>query len=231
MSLPRGKGVLLAVLTVLLVATVLLARRYPLCPYVPISLSLKWKYAGTAEALRIYDVNAPPSSVVQNILSKYPSPYYYARAENVEDLNLQLPDLPTNVSSVYMVTVKDFCGFETYAVAGSDSYSRIYVGIVPLSSSVVPVKGLFCEGLASRLGNVPTVSELSVLEGNVIRHYCYLTAALDENSIRTILQEEGNFVARVGNAEVYALDDNIFVNLVPGEPAGLIAYRVDGNAP
>ena len=196
------------------------------CPHVPAGLERNWRFVGIRDGMRIYDVNAPGKAVVSAILSEFNSVYYYARATNVEDLNLSLPDIPSSPDVVYMVTVPTRCGPETFAVVSS-TWSRIYVGVVPLSDRIEPIEvnALYCEDLVDMFGCATTVSELKTEDMNRTIHYCYISTSRDENTVAEHLLENGRFIGTIGDVRIYQLDDNTMVNLVPGEPLGIIAYR------
>lgn len=180
------------------------------------------------DGMRIYDVNAAGDTVVSSILSAFGSVYYYARAVNTSDINLALPDLPSAPDAVYMLTVPTRCGAETFAVVSS-SPTRVYVGVVPISERLRPIdaNSLYCEHIARKLCPAMTVSELKSVEINGAIHYCYISTSLEMNTVLSRLGGSLDFVGVVGNAYVYRLEDNTMINILPGEPLGIIAYRYE----
>jgi len=216
----------LSVLALLFLLSLFLGTSF-LCPHVPDSLSSRWRYLGRKDGTLIYFSPLDARSSVEEILRSYERVYYYSRSTDASELNLPLPDLPSSPDTVYMVTVPSRCGAETYAVLSDGNGARVYVGVVPLSSSVVPLdrENLFCESFAEVVGPAVSVSELLTKEGNVLRHYCYVQTESDFNSVLDVLSSRGTFVGVVARAHVYRLDNNLIVNVVPGSPLGIVAYR------
>ena len=203
------------------------------CPHVPSALSSGWQYLGETDGMLVFSSPFDADTTALAVLQNYEYVYYYARSTDVQSLNIPLPGIPPESEVIYMITVPDRCGAETYAVVSSDGGSKVYVGVVPLSDKVVPVhwKDMFCESLAGVFGPTFSVSEVLVMEGNSLRQYCYLRTAKDANSVHNILLSRGAYVGKIGGARVYLLDDNVVVNLFPGSPLGVMAYKTVSDYP
>ncbi len=229
MALPRNNILLFAAVAAIVVVAGFLAvsARASSCPVVPPSITAGWSLLDKKDGMLIYDVNLPASSVYRNILSSISRIYYVAYHAHSRELNLPLPDLPQNADSVYMLTVPTRCGAETLAIIGSGKRSRVYVGVVPITSStrLTETNALFCEHLAGKIGDYNSFSELTTEELNRTIHYCFIVPNSDYNSVLSRVESLGSFVGSVGGIRFYRMDDNTIVRLANTVPVGVVAYR------